>query len=62
MSAKTKQSVSHSKNMKIMKCSCSHESQDEIHGNGMRAFNATAKKSGEKIQYRCTVCGKTHDS
>lgn len=38
-------------------CTCKHESQDALHGKGIRVKNATATK-GEKKTYRCTVCGK----
>lgn len=41
---------------KIMRCKCSHEGQDKLHGPGMRVFNAHDKKPGE---YSCTVCGVT---
>lgn len=42
----------------IRPCTCTHASQDKIHGAGNRVKNATLKKVGEKKQFRCTVCGK----
>lgn len=36
---------------KIMNCSCSHESQDTLHGKGKRLHNPFKKG------FRCTVCG-----
>lgn len=42
---------------KIKSCTCSNIQQDKIHGVGNRVFNKTAKKSGDSVQYRCTVCG-----
>ena len=39
---------------KILKCTCKHEGQDELHGKGMRVFNSTSKDD----TYRCTVCEK----
>ena len=38
----------------IAKCNCIHESQDKIHGNGMRVFNKVQSSSGNR--YRCSVC------
>lgn len=41
----------------IKRCSCTHDFQDKIYGQGMRVHNTTvATKNGK---YRCTVCGKT---
>lgn len=39
--------------MKIIKCSCRHEYQDSIYGQGNRAHNTFHKNNGG---YRCTVC------
>lgn len=42
----------------IQKCTCKHDGQDKLHGNGNRVFNLTGKGPvGVKV-YRCTVCGK----
>lgn len=38
----------------ILRCVCSHEQQDQLHGKGMRVFN---KCAGKRVDiYRCTVC------
>lgn len=36
----------------VKKCSCKHEGQDKIYGNGNRLFNQNSKK-----EFMCTVCG-----
>jgi hypothetical protein len=41
----------------IKQCSCSHPSQDKLHGKNMRVFNAFKTKQGT-FNYRCTVCGR----
>lgn len=41
---------------KIMQCSCTHQSQDEMYGKGMRLWN----QLGDSDSYRCTVCGNTN--
>jgi len=41
---------------KIMACQCSHSSQDEMYGPGMRLWN----RLGDSDSYRCTVCGNTN--
>lgn len=41
---------------KIMQCSCTHQSQDEMYGKGMRVWN----QLGDSDSYRCTVCGNTN--
>lgn len=41
--------------MKILKCSCAHEFQDERYGVGFRAMNKCSPKSAAPL-YRCTVC------
>ena len=41
---------------KIMPCQCSHSSQDEMYGKGMRLWN----RLGDSDSYRCTVCGNTN--
>lgn len=35
----------------IKKCSCKHEGQDKIHGDGNRVHNPKAKD-----EVRCTIC------
>lgn len=42
----------------IMKCTCKHEGQDELHGKGMRVWNKTTKgKAASSADvWRCTVC------
>lgn len=48
---------------KIIQCVCSHQFQDERYGKGNRVMNPKAKKSkDDKTAYRCTVCGRDHDS
>lgn len=44
---------------KIIKCTCKHEGQDALYGNGMRVFNPTGKGNDQGSGYICTVCGKT---
>lgn len=47
---------------KIAKCTCVHESQDQLHGKGNRVHNPAASKAGtSKTKWRCTVCGKEHE-
>jgi hypothetical protein len=41
---------------KVMKCTCQHEDQDEIHGKGRRVFNSLPKEKDRPQEYRCTVC------
>lgn len=41
----------------IIKCNCTHKSQDKIHGKGKIVFNKTRIKSEDLTAYRCTVCG-----
>lgn len=44
--------------IKLIKCTCSHEVQDALYGKGMRVHNP-AGKSGTKdfgVKARCTVC------
>lgn len=43
--------------VKIIKCSCKHEYQDQKYGENLRV-HIVLDKSG-KISYRCTVCGNT---
>lgn len=38
----------------IVKCLCSHEGQDMLHGKGNRVANKTKQANPDK--YRCTVC------
>lgn len=44
----------------IMKCTCKHSQQDEMHGHGMRVHNQCAGKTN--IKYRCTVCGSEKEA
>lgn len=37
----------------VKTCTCTHESQDQIHGKKQRVFNSLEKDN----QYKCTVCG-----
>lgn len=39
---------------KIRRCSCNHRQQDEMHGQGNRVMNTTAKDG----MLRCTVCSR----
>lgn len=43
---------------KIIECTCDNKYQDKRYGFGKRVANATLKKSGDKVVYRCTVCSK----
>lgn len=38
----------------ILRCTCSHEAQDSLHGKGNRVANRTKQTNPDK--YRCTVC------
>ena len=44
--------------VKIIKCDCSHEYQNEKYGKSMRVGNEC--KVGLKVGHRCTVCSKVH--
>ena len=46
---------------KIKECVCDHKFQDSRYGKRMRVMNPTMKESGQKQQFRCTVCGRLHD-
>lgn len=39
----------------VKRCTCKHEGQDKLYGNGNRLMNEYNKG------YRCTVCGKEHN-
>ena len=44
-----------------LKCenpNCKHESQDKLHGPGVRVHNETKPKAGTAPIYRCTVCAR----
>lgn len=43
-------------NSEIRSCTCQHESQDKLHGRGMRVFNLGFKGA------KCTVCGRISGS
>lgn len=47
---------------KIKECVCNHTYQDARYGNKMRVMNPTLKEENGKQQFRCTVCGRMHDS
>ncbi len=40
----------------IRRCTCQHESQDELHGKGFRVFNLCMRQEGAQ-KAKCTVCG-----
>ncbi len=40
----------------IKRCTCSHISQDKLHGKNNRVFNKTKSSPGVQDTYRCTVC------
>ena len=42
--------------VKIIKCNCKNDYQDEKYGKGMRVCNSTLDPV--KTGYRCTVCGQ----
>lgn len=44
--------------MAIKKCSCKHEKQDKLHGEGKRVFNECQSDGRGKKTWKCTVCGK----
>ena len=39
-----------------MKCNCGPHAQDALHGEGIRVWNKTEKKSGDSSIFRCSVC------
>lgn len=45
--------------VKIGRCTCEHEYQDQKYGKYNRVMNSCEDSSGGK--YRCTVCGKESD-
>lgn len=47
---------------KILKCTCDHKSQDELHGKNMRVFNKIKQSDTKNTTYRCTVCLKLKDA
>lgn len=46
--------------MPILRCSCTHHSQDALHGSGMRVHNSCGDPA--KKQFRCTVCNNERSS
>ena len=47
--------------MAILKCTCEHKVQDELHGKNKRVMNPTLRDNPQTkadITYRCTVCLK----
>lgn len=44
----------------VIKCTCQHESQDRLHGAGMRVHNP-GQGANNTIKWRCTVCLKEKD-
>ena len=40
---------------KIIKCSCKHEFQDSVYGNGMRLHNLGQGQKNSNT-YKCTIC------
>lgn len=45
----------------FVRCSCQHEYQDKTYGPGIRVANKKGKSKGTATEYRCTVCGNTHE-
>lgn len=43
----------------IMPCKCPHEGQDKLNGKGQRVFTEKGQTKGDKVEYKCTVCGTT---
>ena len=44
-------------------CNCKHEFQDKLYGIGRRLanlVNKSVKSASNNVDYRCTVCGKSH--
>lgn len=45
-------------NSLVIRCSCEHDGQDQLHGKYNRVHNLTVKgKSSGMFTWRCTVCG-----
>lgn len=44
--------------MRVLRCSCTHEYQDAKYGRGMRMCNPMQSGRGAIDGYRCSVCGK----
>jgi hypothetical protein len=40
----------------VRKCTCKHEYQDKVYGQGLRLHNPMAAK-GKQTGVKCTVCG-----
>lgn len=47
--------------IKIMNCTCKHETQDKMYGFMKRLFNHAPSKGAKPKRYRCTVCRKEKD-
>lgn len=43
----------------IVRCICSHEAQDKLHGSGNRVANECKENNGT-VPHRCTVCEREH--
>lgn len=43
---------------KIKLCECVSKFQDQKYGPGKRVHNQTMKEVGQKVVWRCTVCGR----
>lgn len=54
--AEKKASVKSSSSVKILKCICDHDYQDQKYGRGMRVMNHAPVKGAKPNNYRCTVC------
>ena len=39
-----------------LKCTCKHEGQDKMYGQGIRLHNPLKKTEKSPQEYRCTVC------
>lgn len=50
------------KTSKIIKCTCEHKGQDELHGAGMRVHTKIKQREANNKMWRCTVCGKERES
>ena len=48
--------------VKVVRCNCISSYQDEVYGKHQRVANSASGKGSKPNRYRCTVCGKDHDT
>jgi hypothetical protein len=58
--AKAKLDTSRAKTPAKVRCTCKHEYQDRVYGQGIRVANPVENVNKNYGRYRCTVCSKAH--